>query len=197
MRRHVSILSVDISGTPMAWLSAQDAVHEIASGKVAWSLGEPIVVFHGGTNRITGERSVITAPPIIAIEGSEQFAKKAKAYPPLNENDMLFERDLCTCAYCGHEFPFRMLSRDHIIPQSRWPANKPGKNDWMNCVTACKSCNQRKDNRTPEEAGMELLYAPYRPCRYEAFLLMGRNVLFDQMQYLKAKLPKHSRMLTA
>ena len=197
MSRHVSILSVDISGIPMAWLSAQDAVHEIASGKVAWSLGEPIVVFHGGINRMSGERSIITAPPIIAIEGSEHFAKKAKAYPPLSDNEMLFERDLYICAYCGHEFPFRQLSRDHIIPQSKWPTNKPGKNDWMNCVTACKSCNQKKDDKTLEEAHMELLYAPYRPCRYEAFLLTGRRVLADQMQYLKAKLPKHSRLLNA
>ena len=195
MARQVSILSVDVGGVPMAWLSAQDAVHEIASGKVAWSIGEPIVVFRGGISRMTGEQSVITAPPIIAIEGSERFSKKAKAYPPLADNEMLFERDLHVCAYCGNEFPYRLLSCDHIIPQSRWPANTPGKNDWMNCVTACKSCNQRKDNKTLDEAGMELLYAPYRPCRYEAFLLMGRKVMFDQMQYLKAKLPKHSRLL--
>ncbi len=197
MARQIEILSVDITGMPMAWLSAQDAVHEIASGKVAWSLGDPIVVFHGGINRITGVQSTITAPPIIAIEGSEKFAKKAKAYPALTDNTMLFERDLYTCAYCGNEFPFRALSRDHIVPQSKWPKNKPGKNDWMNCVTACKSCNQRKDNLTLEEAHMELLYAPYRPCHYEAFLLTGRRVLFDQMQYLKAKLPKHSRLLNA
>lgn len=197
MARQVSILSVDVSGIPMAWLSAQDAVHEIASGKVAWSLGDPIVVFHGGISRMTGERSVITAPPIIAITGSDSFAKKAKVYPPLSDNEMLFERDLYVCAYCGKEFNARALSRDHIVPQSTWPKNKPGKNDWMNCVTACKPCNQRKDNLTLEQAGMELLYAPYRPCRYEAFLLMGRKILFDQMQYLKAKLPKHSRLLDA
>lgn len=197
MSRQVSILSVDISGMPMAWLSAQDAVHEIASGKVAWSLGDPIVIFHGGVNRLSGERSVITAPPIIAIEGSEKFSKKMKAHPTLGDNQMLFERDLYTCAYCGHEFTERFLSRDHIVPKSRWPEGKPGKNDWMNCVTACKPCNQKKDNLTLEEAGMELLYLPYRPCKYEEFLLTGRRIMFDQMQYLKAKLPKHSRLLNA
>lgn len=33
----------------------------------------------------------------------------------------------------------------------------------MNVVTACKSCNHRKGNRTPEQAHMGLLYTPYVP----------------------------------
>ena len=189
----VQILAVDVSGIPMSWLTPQDAVHKIASDEVAWSIGNPIVVFRGGINRMTGKQSVIESPPIIAVTGSDIFAKKAKPYPPLTDNVQLFRRDDYICAYCGQEFPERMLSHDHIIPRSRWPKNKPGLNGWLNAVTACKKCNQHKDNKTPEEAGMELIYLPYAPCRYESFLLSGRRILTDQMQYLKAKLPKHSR----
>jgi hypothetical protein len=191
----VQILAVDVSGVPMSWLTPQEAVHKIASDEVAWSIGNPIVVFRGGINRMTGVQSIIESPPIIAVTGSDIFSKKAKMNPPLTDNEMLFERDLNICAYCGGTFSHRMLSHDHIIPKFSWPKGKPGLHDWMNAVTACKPCNQKKDNRTPEEAGMQLLYVPYRPCRYESFLLSGRRILIDQMEYLRAKLPKHSRLL--
>jgi hypothetical protein len=44
---------------------------------------------------------------------------------------------------------------------------------------------------------MPLLYLPYSPCRYEHFILSGRNILVDQMDYLAAMLPPHSRMFNA
>ena len=56
------------------------------------------------------------------------------------------QRDSFTCAYCG-EYGNTV---DHIQPSSRG-----GKNTWSNLVTACKSCNGRKADRTPEEAGMK------------------------------------------
>jgi hypothetical protein len=40
---------------------------------------------------------------------------------------------------------------------------------------------------------MLLRYVPYAPCRYEHFLLSGRHIVADQMAYLAAKLPRHSR----
>ena len=50
----------------------------------------------------------------------------------------------------------------------------------MNCVTACRSCNGRKDCRTPEKARMPLLFVLYVPSRWEDLLLSGRNVVADQ-----------------
>ncbi len=38
---------------------------------------------------------------------------------------------------------------DHVLPRSRG-----GTDDPENLVTACRPCNTRKANRTPEEAGM-------------------------------------------
>jgi len=38
------------------------------------------------------------------------------------------------------------------------------------------------------------LYLPYAPCRFEHFILSGRNILLDQMMYLTSMLPRHSRM---
>lgn len=74
------------------------------------------------------------------------------------------ERDHWSCAYCG-----RSVSRtpaceallatvDHIVPVSRG-----GPSTWTNLVCACKECNNRKADRTPEEAGMLLRAEPYDP----------------------------------
>jgi len=74
------------------------------------------------------------------------------------------------------------------------PVYLNGRDRWMNVVTACRSCNIRKGGRTPEEANMPLLYTPYVPNRYEHLILQNRRILQDQMEYLMAKVPRHSRL---
>ena len=66
----------------------------------------------------------------------------------------------------------------------------------MNVVTACIKCNSRKGCRTPEEAGMSLLYLPYTPNWFEDLILQagGRKILADQMEFLMAKVPTNSRL---
>jgi 5-methylcytosine-specific restriction endonuclease McrA len=64
-------------------------------------------------------------------------------------------RDHNTCQYCGRVFPPQDLTLDHIIPRSRG-----GDSAWENLVTCCRSCNNRKGDRSPEGAGMRLLRRP-------------------------------------
>ena len=48
----------------------------------------------------------------------------------------------------------------------------------------------------PDEAKMPLLYVPYVPNRHEEFIVTAsRHVLADQMEFLLAGLPRHSRIL--
>ena len=75
------------------------------------------------------------------------------------------------------------------------PRAQGGKDVWTNVVTACGGCNKAKDARTPEEAGMKLLYIPYAPNRAEYLILMNRTILADQMEFLKARVTKDSRIL--
>lgn len=58
----------------------------------------------------------------------------------------------------------------------------------------CGPCNLRKGSRTPEEAGMPLVYLPYVPSRFESFLLDGRRIRADVHEWLAARLPKGSRL---
>jgi len=100
----------------------------------------------------------------------------------------LFVRDRHVCAYCGGHFAELELTVEHILPVSRG-----GRHEWTNVVTACRSCNTRKGSRRPEEANMPLLYVPYAVCRNEGFILSNRRILADQMAFLQASLPRHSR----
>lgn len=184
----MSVLALDISGIPRQWISNESAITYHAKGAVAWSLGEIVAKFRGGIQK-SGEQSYIETPSIIAIRG-HGFDLNKHGHVPLNSKT-LFGRDRHVCAYCGGHFPnYHSLSRDHIHPRSRG-----GANSWTNLVTACKPCNNKKDNKTLQEARMELLYIPYEPNHFENMILQNRNILADQMDYLLTGVPKHSRIL--
>lgn len=67
-------------------------------------------------------------------------------------SSQILRRDGYTCAYCGEY----ATTADHIYPKSRG-----GGWTWGNLVAACESCNSFKADRTPEEAGMKLLWMPH------------------------------------
>ena len=70
----------------------------------------------------------------------------------------VFQRDGFRCQYCGLSKPVRELNLDHVTPVSLG-----GPSTWENVVCACVPCNRRKGNRTPEQAGMQLLRPVRRP----------------------------------
>lgn len=182
-----AVLALDISGIPRRWIGFEEAITYQAKQAIAWSLGDIVATFRGGYQN-NGEQSVLETPSIIAIRG-HGFDPNRHSVVALT-NKTLFGRDRYTCAYCGiTHYNTKYLSREHITPVS-----KGGKNNWMNVVTACHPCNHKKANRTPEGAGMKLLYVPYAPSHYENMILQNRNILEDQMNYLMNGVPKHSRL---
>lgn len=187
-QHHSHVLQLDIQGTPQAWISLEHAAVHVATGSVAWVDGcGPLTTLRGGFNVVRGRQSVIDVFPIIALHG----ASKVNLFDvvPAFSKTKLFRRDRFTCAYCGQHFAERDLSCEHIVPQARG-----GRWTWMNLVTACGVCNGRKADRTPEEAGMPLVYLPYVPSRFEDFLLEGRHIRADVHEWLAARLPKGSRL---
>jgi len=68
----------------------------------------------------------------------------------------ILKRDNFQCAYCGRKD--NTLTIDHIIPKA-----KGGQDTWDNLITACISCNNKKGDRTPEEANLKLLKKPFIP----------------------------------
>lgn len=182
------ILALDLSGTPRAWISLNDAVTYHAKGNVGWEYGDHEFVARGGYQS-DGKQSIIKTKSIIAVKAENGFAIEKVRREVVLSNKTLFGRDQHICAYCGREFGSKHLSRDHIVPKSRGGLDK-----WMNVVTACRDCNCDKDDQLLSECGMHLLYLPYVPNHAEKLLLEGHTILEDQMSFLKARLPKNSRL---
>ena len=180
---NAKILRLNKAGTPIDWITREEAATLVVKEQMVWALGEHAFEIRGGINRL-GQQSVLSLPSILASDGSVKLSD----FVPALVNGYLFRRDQYLCMYCGGEFGVDNLSRDHILPVSR-----SGTDSWTNVVTACKRYNHRKANHTPEEAGMELLAVPFVPNRHEFFYLANKNILADQMEFLKSQFSKNGK----
>jgi 5-methylcytosine-specific restriction endonuclease McrA len=96
--------------------------------------------------------------PSVIILKEYVYVPHRKSKSPCKKN--VYRRDGNRCQYCGCALNYKNSSIDHVMPRSRG-----GSNSWDNIVSACKPCNRRKGNRTPEEAGMPLHSKPEPPTR--------------------------------
>jgi len=182
------VLRTDAAGMPLGWINYQEAARCYHLDQVLYSCGNLLYKVHGGISAISGKQSVLEINSIIATDGENQSKRfRRMAYAPPLTNKTLFARDDMLCLYCGKNFKFSDLSRDHVTPISQ-----QGLDVWTNVVTACKRCNNFKAGRTPEQAAMQLLAVPFEPTHAEYVYLRGRRVLADQMAFLKAHFPRTS-----
>lgn len=105
-------------------------------------------------------RSVTKAFPMPSVIRLNRYIQAPFRVISLTRQN-IFRRDQHECQYCGTR---KDLTIDHVIPSSRG-----GLHNWNNLVTACKRCNTRKGDSTPEEAGMHLKRKPHKPS-YAIFL---------------------------
>lgn len=99
--------------------------------------------------------SVSRAFPYPSVIRLFSFVRRPTNFIELSRKNIM-RRDNYQCQYCGRTKSD--LTIDHVIPRSRG-----GADTWENLVTACNSCNSKKGNRTPEEAGMKLISKPKKP----------------------------------
>ena len=99
-------------------------------------------------------RSARTSFPWPSVVRLKRYVRVPYRKVLLTRRNVL-RRDRHRCAYCGAA---DRLTIDHVLPRSRG-----GGDTWENLVAACTPCNNRKGNRTPEEAGMALRRRPFRP----------------------------------
>ncbi len=188
--QHPFILRCDVAGRPQRWIQAGEAVVLYSRDLVSWECGLNTVTLMGGWNRATGLRTSVTVNAIIAVKGEHGDGPLYRPNPPLT-NATLWRRDGQICMYCGSPGSLHNpLTRDHVVPRAQG-----GKNNWNNCVCACRRCNQKKSDLTPWEAGMELLAVPYAPTYAEYLALTGRRILADQMAFLQQQFPKNSPLM--
>lgn len=96
----------------------------------------------------------IRMPAVVRLKRAVGSVKRGVKFSRTN----VFTRDGYRCQYCGEKKRSDELNYDHVVPRVQG-----GKTVWDNIVTACYPCNNRKRNRTPEQAGMALLSKPVKP----------------------------------
>lgn len=108
----------------------------------------------------------VRVPTVVVLS---RFAKVPMKRPKFNARN-LWERDGGRCQYTGRILRPGEGNIDHVVPRSRG-----GETSWENCVIAAREVNSRKANRTPEEAGLQLLNPPSAPRELPVTMLL-RNV---------------------
>lgn len=142
LNRQVLILNQNYE--PMSVIAAKKAVVLLYLGKVE------IIEHHSEYIH-----SVSRALPYPSIVRLMSFINMPRKRVVLSRKNIL-KRDGQRCQYCGSSQ--RSLTVDHVIPK-----NRGGEESWENLVCACVQCNNRKGNRTPEEAGLHMARKPQKP----------------------------------
>ncbi|MDC7123310.1 HNH endonuclease [Cellulomonas fimi] len=99
-------------------------------------------------------------PAVLRLVRYVQMRWRHRAGAPPWSRAGVLRRDGHVCAYCGTHGASTV---DHVMPRSR----TADPNTWLNTVACCGRCNNRKRDRTPDEAGMRLRYAPRVPSHAE------------------------------
>jgi len=189
MSQYPLILKLDKAGNPLKWIDHEAAINLYSKDLVITSLGEENMVFYGGVNAISQVQSKIEVGSILLTTAQVNMRKWARGAVHSLSNRSLFRRDGMVCMYCGNPFPEGQLTRDHVVPTSRG-----GSDSWTNVVTACVRCNNHKSDYLLEEINMKLKAVPFAPNYAEWMVLANRRILGDQMQFLKARCPRDSRL---
>ena len=108
------------------------------------------IVEHNGV-AFRSERATIPAPSVIRLVHFVRVPFRSRV--PLSRR-AVFARDGHRCQYCGRSAE----NLDHVVPRSRG-----GPHTWENVVASCRSCNAKKEDRRPQDAGLSLRSAPVAP----------------------------------
>jgi len=129
-----------------------DALSLVIAGKAT-----PIELY---PDIVRAERTSFQLPAVVVMRRQVRPHRRRRLFDAPTRKAVLI-RDGFACQYCGARLSMSSGTRDHVIPRSRG-----GPDTLLNVVAACSSCNARKDNRTPHEAGM-VLRNPPRPLSEE------------------------------
>jgi 5-methylcytosine-specific restriction endonuclease McrA len=132
--------------------------------------GKAVILETVPGREVRSPRLVFPLPASVVLRQHRQVRGRTAALT----NEHLFLRDGHRCAYCGRTRrelrPRERLTRDHLVPRS-----KGGVDEWLNVLTACSTCNHRKDDRLVREAGLVPRVTPWIPTRGDLVLRRLRH----------------------
>ena len=149
------VLLLNASYEPVTVITHQRAVSLLMRERVE-AATDHILPIHGVT-------SIFRLPSVVRLRRYIQIPRHGITW----SRKGVLQRDGYCCIYCrarpgdwqgNARLTRRDFTVDHILPRSRG-----GGDTWHNTACACQSCNQRKGNCTPAEAGMSLFWEPDIP----------------------------------
>ncbi len=143
MSLHRLVLVLNAAYEPANVVTAKRALTLVCGGKALVEVPSP--------HFIRTSKLAVQVPSVIRLLVYRRVPRQNRAV----SRKSLFLRDRFTCQYCHGAFIPKQLTLDHVIPRSRG-----GANTWQNLVACCFPCNNRKGDRTPDEAGMPLSHKP-------------------------------------
>ena len=139
------VLLLNASYEPLSLVSAPKAL------TLVWRRVAETLEIDSGV-QLRSPRFVFDVPSVIRLT---HYIDVRSRQNRVTNRHRIFARDRYRCQYCGRRGTAFDLTLDHILPKSRG-----GRTLAENLVTACRVCNNRKGDRTPEEARMPLLTNP-------------------------------------
>lgn len=110
---------------------------------------------HDGRRVLRSANATFRVPSVVRLRAYVDVRRRRRASGA--KRLRIYVRDGFTCQYCGKRTPVDDLTLDHITPRAQAGASTP-----ENLVTACVPCNNRKADRTPEQARMPLLTSQHK-----------------------------------
>src|SRR5258706_11144798 len=120
--------------------------------RLVWKQSAEVVEMDGD-RVLRSQHFVFPAPSVIRL--IEYIDIRGRQGRSSTKRSRILMRDRHRCQYCGTRGNGFELTIDHILPRSRGGRTTPD-----NLCAACFACNQRKGDRTPDEARMPLLSNP-------------------------------------
>lgn len=140
------VLLLNASYEPLGVVSMPRAI------RLVWKGAAETVEFDGD-RVLRSPRFAYPAPSVIRL--IEYIDVRTRQGRSGSKRLRILIRDRFRCQYCGMKGTEFTLTVDHILPRSRG-----GRTSAENLCAACLACNQRKGDRTPDEARMPLLSNP-------------------------------------
>jgi 5-methylcytosine-specific restriction endonuclease McrA len=153
-----AVLVLNASFEPVSICRAKNAIKLLVKGAAVTEEDYGVEVYPGN-----GQNPPILLPCVIRLRNYKKIPIRINQLTRPN----IYTRDHYLCLYCGAKEgstriingkPVKViLTLDHILPSSRG-----GPWVWDNLASACRECNRKKGDRTPEEANMLLRHVPGR-----------------------------------
>ena len=130
-------------------------------------------------------------PAVVVMRHQVSTRRKRKLFDAPSRRAVLI-RDGFRCQYCDARLTMATGTRDRVIPRC-----KGGADVLTNVVAACTTCNSRKADLTPEQAGMTLKSQPRRLSEEEKIQCLLKTVRSKERQAWMTCLKDHGIALWA